>query len=367
VKFKANLIFVRFILVSMKVRFVYFIALMFVSTHLKAQTGIGTSAPDASAKLDVFSTTKGFLPPRMTGAQRNAIVSPAAGLMVYQTDGTSGLYYYGGSSWIYIINSSTNVLPVANGGTGVTTSTGSGNVVLSTSPTIESPTITSGNTQFPSSIVINPTTHATSQRAGIWMGNWGLLQDFNGDGTRNFSMTQNYANTYPTRFFIDTEGKIGIGNSTPTEKLEVSGNVKATNFIGVASSSLSAPTNISYGEIDVPQNLGLGSGFTDLVNIPLPSAGKYKITYVVRASVTTSGTLSVLLLRNGSNTQVSGTEAMAIYNSANVQVTCTQVSVVTTNAAETYKLSVWTQAGAGNFNAINDGNGRSKVLWEKLN
>jgi hypothetical protein len=351
----------------MKFRFVIFIALLCVSSHLKAQTGIGTSTPHASAKLEVSSTDKGFLPPRMTSAQRVAISSPAAGLMVYQSDGTPGLYYYTGSSWIYIINSSTNVLPVANGGTGVSTSTGSDNVVLSTSPTLETPTISSGNTQFPSSIVINPTTNATSKRAAIWMGNWGLLQDFNGDGTQNFSMTQNYAGSYPTRFFINTDGKVGIGNSVPTEKLEVSGNVKATNFIGTASSALTAPTNITYGEIDVPQNLSLASGFVDLANVPLPSAEKYKITYVVRASVTTTGTLAVLLLRNGSNTQVSGTEAMAVYNAANVQVTCTQVSVVTTTAAETYKLSVWTQAGAGNFNAINDGNGRSKVLWEKLN
>jgi hypothetical protein len=351
----------------MKVRFALFIALLFSFCQLNGQTGIGTSTPHSSAKLDISSTDKGFLPPRMTSAQRVAISNPAAGLMVYQTDGTSGLYYYGGSSWIYIINSSTNVLPVANGGTGVTTSTGSGNVVLSNSPTLETPTISSGNTQYPSSIVINPTTNISSKRAAIWMGNWGLLQDFNGDGTPNFSMTQNYSGTYPTRFFIDTEGKVGIGNSVPTEKLEVSGNVKASNFIGIASSALTAPTNITYGEIDVPQNLSLATGFVDLVNIPLPSAGKYKITYVVRASVTTNGTLSVLLLRNGSNTQISGTEAMAVYNAANVQVTCTQVSVVTTSAAETYKLSVWTQAGAGNFNAINDGNGRSKVLWEKLN
>ena len=205
---------------------------LLLSIQVMAQTGIGTTTPHASAKLEVAATDKGFLPPRLTSTQRLAISNPAAGLFVYQTDGTSGLYYYSGSSWIYIINSSNNVLPVANGGTGVSTSTGSGSVVLSTSPTLETPTISSGNTQFPSSLVINPTTNATSKRAGIWMGNWGLLQDFNGDGTRNFSMTQNYSGSYPTRLFIDTEGKIGIGNSTPTEKLEVSGNVKATNFIG---------------------------------------------------------------------------------------------------------------------------------------
>lgn len=58
----------------------------------------GTDA-DTSAMLDISSTTKGFLPPRMTEAQKNAISSPATGLLVYQTDGSSGLYYYNGTSW----------------------------------------------------------------------------------------------------------------------------------------------------------------------------------------------------------------------------------------------------------------------------
>ena len=93
-------------------------------TFLYAQVGIGTSTPNASAQLDVSSTTKGFLPPRMTQAQRQNINSPIAGLMVYQTDGTAGLWYYTGNTWIYIINSTTATLPIANGGTGETTITG---------------------------------------------------------------------------------------------------------------------------------------------------------------------------------------------------------------------------------------------------
>lgn len=65
--------------------------------HTHAHTGIGISTPNASAKLDVSSTNKGFLPPRMTATERGNIQSPAAGLMVYQTDGTSGLYYHNGT------------------------------------------------------------------------------------------------------------------------------------------------------------------------------------------------------------------------------------------------------------------------------
>jgi len=65
-----------------------------------AQVGIGTATPASSAALDVTSTSKGILIPRMTQAQKNAIVSPATGLLIYQTDVTSGFYYYNGVSWV---------------------------------------------------------------------------------------------------------------------------------------------------------------------------------------------------------------------------------------------------------------------------
>jgi uncharacterized protein (TIGR02145 family) len=61
--------------------------------------GIGTNNPRAT--LDVTSTTNGFLPPRMTRAQRNAIVNPAAGLIIYCTDCASEeMQYYNGRNWL---------------------------------------------------------------------------------------------------------------------------------------------------------------------------------------------------------------------------------------------------------------------------
>jgi hypothetical protein len=57
----------------------------------------------ASSILDIQSTTKGFLPPRMTNAQRTAIASPAVGLIVYCTDATEGLWIYKSSGWIFIV------------------------------------------------------------------------------------------------------------------------------------------------------------------------------------------------------------------------------------------------------------------------
>lgn len=53
-----------------------------------------------SAQLEISSTTKGFLPPRMTKTQRDAISSPATGLVIYQTDNTPGLRCYNGTNWM---------------------------------------------------------------------------------------------------------------------------------------------------------------------------------------------------------------------------------------------------------------------------
>jgi hypothetical protein len=60
--------------------------------------GIGTSSPSASAILDAQSTTKGVRMPNMTTTQKNAISSPAAGLMVFDTT-LSKLAVYSGTAW----------------------------------------------------------------------------------------------------------------------------------------------------------------------------------------------------------------------------------------------------------------------------
>jgi hypothetical protein len=64
------------------------------------RVGIGTTSPAASAALEVKSTTKGLLIPRMTQTQREAIASPAQGLLVYETDNNKGIWHYDGSSWV---------------------------------------------------------------------------------------------------------------------------------------------------------------------------------------------------------------------------------------------------------------------------
>ncbi len=78
------------------------LALSIVSASLAQAQGVGINATgaaaDTSAILDLTSSNKGLLVPRMTAAQRSAIVLPATGLVVYQTDGAAGLYFNAGTS-----------------------------------------------------------------------------------------------------------------------------------------------------------------------------------------------------------------------------------------------------------------------------
>ena len=95
------------------------IALCFVFLNGKAQTGIGTTTPSASAKLEVASSTQGFLPPRLALTATNAaspVSSPTTGLIVYNTAtiGTApnnvvpGYYFWNGSAWVNFIASNTS-------------------------------------------------------------------------------------------------------------------------------------------------------------------------------------------------------------------------------------------------------------------
>ncbi len=79
-------------------KFFIFVFTLFLSPSIKAQVGIGTNAPAQSAMLEINSTTKGFLPPRMTITQRNEIANPLAGLIIWCTD-CDELQVFNGTIW----------------------------------------------------------------------------------------------------------------------------------------------------------------------------------------------------------------------------------------------------------------------------
>jgi hypothetical protein len=106
----------------MKIKILFFnFFFIFIAIVGFAQTGIGTTTPNASAKLDVYSTNKGFLPPRVTltsATDGSTIASPAEGLLVYNLGSVglqAGYYYWNGANWATIATTS-------SAGNGVTSS-----------------------------------------------------------------------------------------------------------------------------------------------------------------------------------------------------------------------------------------------------
>ncbi len=88
--------------------------LLLLGTSLFSQNvGIGTATPDASAKLEVFSNNSGVLFPRLTTAQRDAIASPAVGLLIYNTDNNC-YEFWSGSMWVSMCQTCTGSPPPPN-------------------------------------------------------------------------------------------------------------------------------------------------------------------------------------------------------------------------------------------------------------
>ncbi len=140
---------------------------MVASYSLTAQVAVTTdgSSADPSAGLEVKFTDKGFLPPRMTETQRDAISNPATGLIIYQTDGTAGLYQYNGTAWAALSTApgtSAGQMLYWNGTAWVTVAT-----TTNEGATLQMiggvPTWTGGTPPTPTPNVTNPTT------GEIWM------------------------------------------------------------------------------------------------------------------------------------------------------------------------------------------------------
>lgn len=130
--------------------FITALLLMVVSQQSSAQ-GVGISessiTPAGSSILELRSTARGFLPPRMTTAQRNSIGTPVVGLVIYNTD-TDRLNFYTGSTWIPLITAdslgtASGTSLALGGGTALTTTnrTGTGNLVLANTPTLVTPVL----------------------------------------------------------------------------------------------------------------------------------------------------------------------------------------------------------------------------------
>jgi hypothetical protein len=155
--------------------------------------------PDPSAMLDVSSSSKGILIPRMTASQKNSISNPANGLLIYQTDDMVGFWYYNGTLWVQAIGpagatgpagangingapgatgpagptgpsgadgtNGTNGAPGATGPAGITGATGPAGITGATGP---AGTASGGDFQFHQVLFLSASADATSPAYNQW-------------------------------------------------------------------------------------------------------------------------------------------------------------------------------------------------------
>lgn len=171
----------------------------------KDNVGIGTTKPDQSAALEISSSNKGLLTPRMSLQQRTAIQNPAQGLIVYQTDMLSGFYFYDGKEWksMGINTVDKSVAGVDGDWTLVGNSNADANSYIGAPSGIPIKLRIGGtgisgtdlvaqfnpiNNAYPTQLQLFPTTSSSSRRTGLGLDTWQLLSDVSGNGVKNFGI-----------------------------------------------------------------------------------------------------------------------------------------------------------------------------------
>jgi hypothetical protein len=246
--------------------FLYFVQVQIANSQ--NNVGIGCTNPDASAMLELRSTSMGFLAPRMTLAQRPA--TPALGLMIYQTDNTPGFYYYNGASWVMLLsgsfwsltgNASTNpannyvgtsdaqdlafrtnnaerMRILSGGNLGINTNSPTQVLELANGNVLLSNTGTADQLRFAMPGGTNYTSFAAQTQAGninyllpAAGGTNGQVLTTNATGTLSWTTVSGSAGwTVGAGVVYNTTDNIGIGTSTPGQKLELSnGNLLLSN------------------------------------------------------------------------------------------------------------------------------------------
>ena len=230
------------------------------SQFIIAQVAINTdgSTPNGSAMLDIKSTSKGLLTPRMTTAQRTAIVSPATGLVVYDTDANK-FFYYAVGSWIEMGTGSATNYWTLNGNN--INNNNAGNVGIGTNTPAVALHINKNADELLRLQGNNP--YMQLYNSG---GNIGYIQAYGQDllvGTNfgNVTGAIRFYNNNIVNMTILPGGNVGIGTTTPTSPLSF------PNQTG---------NKISFWRADATHDFGIGIGPGAM---QLYTAGQDKISF----------------------------------------------------------------------------------------
>jgi hypothetical protein len=231
-------------------------------TFTHAQVGVGTVTPHASAQLDVSSTTKGLLPPRMTTAQRNAISNPATGLIIFNTTSNALNIYFSGA-W-FQLNSSAITGSIATLVTASPTNNGSLESGSAASGVNSVVSYTGGNGESHVGQVVS-STNVTGLTATLSAGTFAV-----GNGTLTYNITGTPANDGTASFALNIGGQTATltrtvvpfvcGTSTVT--FTYNGNLVTYGTVVGANSSCWLDRNL--GAAQVPTSVSDANGYGDL-------------------------------------------------------------------------------------------------------
>lgn len=206
----------------------------------------------ASSMLDITSTTKGLLIPRMTTAQKNAIVTPATGLMVYDTN-LNGIWFFNGSSWSNVNGNGAGDWNV-NGND--IYNNNSGNVGIGTSNP------NGVRLAVDSSIMVDQenSNQGFLDRSSLYFGSdkkVGIVRSFlTGSSGRN---GMGFFTNNTRRMTIDSTGQVGIGTINPLQTLHVNGNSYFVGNLGIGNSTPDYAFDNQYGYNYMFYGLGIGT------------------------------------------------------------------------------------------------------------
>lgn len=253
------------------IKYMTVVLLLLSVFHSSAQTGIGTTTPEASAKLDVSSTNKGFLPPRIALTAMNSgspVTSPATGLLIFNTASagtnpnqvTPGYYYWDGvnSKWVRLEDKADNL----------------------------------GNHTATDNIRLN----------GYYLSN-----DGGSEGIK-----------------VDNSGNVGIGTSTPTSRLNIAGGgVRlATGFSNATNRPSLTSSSIGNYEIRAVGSGGGGSTQNDISDdgfLRLSAGGGSNVN--TQSSIDLTGFSTVADMSTNIVMRTGGSERLRIDPSGNVNIT----------------------------------------------